>query len=77
MKRKDMPLRKAQHEERLARRQAATEAANKGLILVQRNGWYGIFNSEYGDVVLISRDETVAKRVLAARRRDDPNWRDM
>lgn len=72
-----MPISKAQHEERVARRQAAAEHANRGLVLVQRADWFGIYSTEYGDLELISRDEATAQKALTARRQDDPFWRDV
>lgn len=73
-----MPLSKAQHEERVARRQSALENDNrKRWQLVQRGRWWGLYNIQFGDVELISEDRNTAKRALAGRLRDDPNWRDM
>jgi hypothetical protein len=36
-----------------------------------------MFDNDYGTVELISENRVTAKRALAARLRDDPNWRDM
>ena len=71
-----MPLSKAQTEERAARRQAALENDNRRRwLLVQRGRWFGLYNSQFGGVELFSEDIGTAKRALAARLRDDPNWR--
>ena len=73
-----MPLSKQQREERVARRQSALEDDNRRRWqLVQRGRWFGLYNTQFGDVELISEDVGTAKRALAARLRDDPNWRDM
>jgi hypothetical protein len=73
-----VPLGKAQIEERAARRQSVLENDNrKRWLLVQRGRWFGLYNTQFGDVELISEDRGTAKRALAARLRDDPNWRDM
>jgi hypothetical protein len=73
-----MPLSEKQAEERRIRKQAATERTNRGLILVQRGDWWGIYATENDDAPeLISRDRKVAERALALRRQDDPNWRNV
>ena len=72
-----MPLSKAQHEERAARRQSALENDNRRhWQLVQRGRWFGLYNTQFGDVELLSEDVGSAKRALAAQLRDDPAWRD-
>jgi hypothetical protein len=72
-----MPLSKAQYEEKKARRQSAIEASNRNRwALVSRGRWFGLYNTQFGDVELISEDRGTAKRALAARLRADPNWRD-
>jgi hypothetical protein len=73
-----MPLSEAQEEERRIRKQAAIEHANRGIILVEQNGWFGVFSTEHGGrPELISRDREVAEKALALRRQDDPSWRDV
>ena len=73
-----MPLSKEQAEARRLRKQKLTESNSRGFVLVEQNGWYGIFGTDYGDTPeLISQDRKVAERALALRRQDDPYWRDV
>lgn len=58
-----------QAEERAARKQAALEFENgQRYTLVEQNGWWGVHDSAYMKVELLSRERYIAKRALAARR---------
>jgi hypothetical protein len=72
-----MPLSEKQAEERRLRKAAAAERESRRLVLVERNGWFGVYSSQDSWVELISRDEAVARKALVALRKEDPNWRDV
>jgi len=69
---------KKRRAERLARKQAAIEASNRNRwTLVQRGRFFGLYDNDFSGVELVSEDVGAAQGALAARLREEPDWRDV